>query len=340
MKKYISIFILSLGSSLFVYGQHVFTLDGTAGTRAYSNIDSALKYAQDGDYLYLPGGTINMPAGFMVKKRLNIIGTGHYPDSTSATGITIINANVHFWKESTGSMIQGIFVVGSIYMGTDANNSATKNLLFSRCSFVTLHLSHNGVNYSGAENIIIRECIARGEVAFAYAPNVILENSVVHGGMLYGGAQTIVRNCIMLRTGGNAIAHCTGTRLENNIYMSSVGFWGGNNSSLQFYNNIFKETDPLGASPMYLNNKFSITNLFVDAPEGAFNYRGNYRLKNDSPAKNAGFDGKDCGMYGGANPYKDGALPVNPHIRTKVIPAQTDAQGKINVQVTVAAQNN
>jgi len=145
---------------------------------------------------------------------------------------------------------------------------------------------------------------------------------------------------MMLRTMGNAVIHCNGTRFENNIYMTSGGFWSGNNAGVQFYNNIFKETDPLGASPMYLNNKFSITNLFVDAPEGAFSYEGNYRLKSDSPAKNAGFDGKDCGIYGGANPYKDGALPVNPHIRAKVLPAQTDAQGKINVQVTVAAQNN
>jgi hypothetical protein len=144
----------------------------------------------------------------------------------------------------------------------------------------------------------------------------------------------------MLRTLGNAIVNCNGIRLENNIFMTSGGFWAGNNYNVQFYNNIFKETDPLGAAPVYLNNKFSVTNLFVDAPEGAFSYTGNYHLKSDSPARNAGFDGKDCGIYGGANPYKEGALPVNPHIRAKTLPAQTDAQGKINVQVTVAAQNN
>jgi hypothetical protein len=340
MKKYILIFILLPGSFLFVVGQNVFTLDGTSGTRAYSHIDSALKYAEDGDYLYLPGGTISTPGNLIFKKRLNVIGTGHYPDSTSATGITIINSNVVFLTESSGSMLQGVFIVGSMYLGNAANNGAVKNLLISRCSFITMHLSPDGVNNSGAEHILIRENIVRGDIALSVSRNVLVENSVIHGGILYGGGQTIVRNCIMLRTSGNAVVASNGTRFENNIFLTSGGFWAGNNYNIQFYNNVFRETDPIGASPMHLNNKFSITNLFVGAPEGGFSYTGNYRLKSDSPAKNAGFDGKDCGIYGGANPYKDGALPVNPHIRAKVLPAQTDAQGKINVQVTVAAQNN
>ncbi len=339
MKKilFTSIFLLM---ALQGYLQNVFTLDGSSGTRAYSSIDSALKYAQDGDYLYLPGTTISIPAGFMVKKRLNIIGAGHYPDSTSATGITILGGNLHFWSESSGSMLQGVNITGSILMGTDANNSAAKNILISRCSFFYLNLSFNGTQNWGAENIIARECIIRGEVQLAYIPNVVVENSIIHGGVLYGSSQTIVRNCIMLRTLGNAVSHSNGTRFENNIYMGSAGFWAGNNTNVQFYNNVFKDTDPIGAGPMNLNNKFSVTNLFVNAPDGEFSYKGNYHLNSDSPAKNAGFDGKDCGIFGGANPYKEGAVPVNPHIRAKTLPAQTDAQGKINVQITVAAQNN
>lgn len=339
MKK-ILVTSIFLTMALQGYLQNVFTLDGTTGTRAYSNIDSALKYAQDGDYLYLPGGTINLPAPLIIQKRLNIIGAGHYPDSTSATGLTIIPNNVYFQTTSSGSMLQGVFMNGNIYLGTEAKYSAAKNILISRCSFFTMYLSDDGMNYRGAENIIIRECIVRADIIFAVVPNVLVENCLINGGLAHGGGQTSVKNCLMLRASGNALVHCNGIRLENNIIMSSSGFWAGNNYNVQAYNNIFKETDPLGAGPMYLNNKFSITNLFVNAPDGAFSYTGNYHLKSDSPARNAGFDGKDCGIYGGSNPYKEGAVPVNPHIRAKVLPAQTDAQGKINVQVTVAAQNN
>jgi hypothetical protein len=341
MKKYILIFILLPGSFLFVVGQNVFTLDGSAGTRAYSSIDSALKYAQDGDYLYLPGATINIPGGFMVKKRLNIIGAGHYPDSTIATGTTVIAGNLHFFPESSGSMLQGIYTSGSIYMGLEAASANVKNMMFSRCNVNSLHLSHDGTTFTNAENIVIRECIIRGDIAAARAKNVLAENCIIDGGINSADGQTIVRNCIFMRVISFGVNSNAGTRFENNIFMANAGFWGGSNSNLQFYNNIFREGDPLGGpSPLYVNNKFSVTNLFVNAPAGGFSYAGNYHLNSDSPAKNAGLDGKDCGVYGGANPYKEGAVPVNPHIRVKTLPAQTDAQGKINVQVTVAAQNN
>jgi hypothetical protein len=340
MKKilFTSFFLLM---SLQGYMQNVFTLDGTSGTRVYTHIDSAMKYAVDGDYLYLPGATINIPASLMVKKRLNIIGAGHYPDSAKATGITMISGNVHFWTTSSGSLLQGVHINGNIYFGVDVPSAAAKNILISRCLLLgSLHLSENGNANRGAENILIKENVFKGDLYLANVPNVLIENNFIEGGVVYGTGQVLVRNNIFLRRFGNAVNSSNSVRFESNVFMASGGFFAGTNTNLQFYHNIFKEGDVIGPSSTHVNNKFSITNLFISQSGTEFSYEQNYHLTSDSPAKNAGFDGKDCGIFGGANPYKEGAVPVNPHIRAKTLPAQTDAQGKINVQVTVAAQNN
>jgi hypothetical protein len=45
-------------------------------------------------------------------------------------------------------------------------------------------------------------------------------------------------------------------------------------------------------------------------------------------------------MYGGSFPYKAGAVPINPHIVTKIIAPQTDVNGDLNINITVGAQDN
>ncbi|OPZ96628.1 MAG: hypothetical protein BWY70_01710 [Bacteroidetes bacterium ADurb.Bin408] len=80
---------------------------------------------------------------------------------------------------------------------------------------------------------------------------------------------------------------------------------------------------------------------FVNVPNVAdFSYTYNYHLSDTSVAIGAGMNGTDCGIYGGDNPYKDGAVPLNPHIQFKQIPTATDSQGKLNIQVKVSAQEN
>jgi hypothetical protein len=338
MKRNI-LFLLILLIRPILFSQSVFTLDGASGTRVYTNIDSALKYAVDGDYLYLPASTIYKPDGTMIKKRLNIFGAGHYPDSTKATGITSINGNVHFWTESTGSSLQGVYITGNIYWGTDGSNGGSKNVLIQRCNVANIYLSENGSTFRGAENIIITQNIIREGIFFAGVKNVVFENNIIEGTFHFATGQVFIRNNILLRRLNTAFYGMIGARIENNIFLSSASFYGSNSDGLSFYNNIFREGDPIGGFPGS-GNKFNVSNLFINQSGTSFSYEQNYKLNADSPAKNAGMDGKDCGIYGGANPYKEGAVPANPHIRTKVVPAQTDAQGKLNIQITVAAQNN
>ncbi len=336
MKKTAAL-IISILLTLTTAAQSVFVLDGVSGTRVYSTIDTAMIYAEDGDYLYLPATSISVPAGLVINKRLNIIGAGHYPDSTQATGVTSITGMVYFLTPSSGSMLQGIYINGNIYFGTNNTNGAVTNILISRCNVASIHLSYNGSDFWGGEYVNIRENIIRESIAFAQVKNVVVENNIIEGGLQYGNGMITIRNNICLRKNANLVYYLSAARFDNNIFMSSSSFAYGGSGNL-YYNNIFKETDPLGAE-FSSGNQFNVTDLFVSQSGTGFIYAQNYHLTPSSPARGAGMAGTDCGVYGGANPYKEGAVPVNPHIQTKLLPAQTDAQGKINVQVKVAAQN-
>jgi len=337
MKKTASL-LISFLLILITNAQSVFVLDGASGTRVYSTIDTAMYYAQDGDYLYLPAASISLnPSGMQIKKRMTIIGAGHYPDSTQATGVTSITGTVYFLTQSSGSILQGVYINGNIYFGTDNTNGAATNILISRCNVSGIHLSYNGTDFWGSEFVNIKDNIIRETISFANVKNVTVENNIIEGSLQYGNGMITVRNNIFLRRVANMVYYIFATRFDNNIIMSSASFSYGGSGNL-YYNNIFKETDPLGAE-FSSGNQFNVTDLFVNQSGTGFVYTQNYHLTPTSPARAAGMAGTDCGIYGGANPYKEGAVPVNPHIQTKLLPAQTDAQGKINVQVKVAAQN-
>jgi hypothetical protein len=339
MKKLLLVTAVFLAAGL-ISAQSVFTLEGPSGTRVYTYFDSAIHNAVDGDYLYLPGVNINLTGGkCLINKRLTIIGAGHYPDSTKATGETILNGSVYFQKESSGSSIQGINIRGNILFGSSADFAGAKNIFISRCNFDWLTLSHDAWNGGGSESILIRENVIRGGLNCSYSKNVLIEANLIQVGVNHSNGMITVRNNIFLRSADYCLTYFSSGRFENNIFMSS-GIFSTVSANNLFYNNIFKEGDPGIESQLSINNKFNVTNLFVNQSGNSFEYSQDYHLTANSPARNAGLDGKDCGIYGGASPYKEGALPFNPHISIKSIPGQTDMQGKLNIQVTVTAQQH
>ncbi len=51
-------------------------------------------------------------------------------------------------------------------------------------------------------------------------------------------------------------------------------------------------------------------------------------------------DGTDIGIYGSSQPYKEGAVPFNPHIYFKNIGGTTTPNGLLNINIKVKAQDN
>jgi hypothetical protein len=70
----------------------------------------------------------------------------------------------------------------------------------------------------------------------------------------------------------------------------------------------------------------------------SFSYSDDYHLKSTSVGVNAGRDGTDIGIYGGAFPWKEGSLTFNPHYQRINISPTTDNNGNLNVNIKVEAQ--
>ncbi len=121
----------------------------------------------------------------------------------------------------------------------------------------------------------------------------------------------------------NSIWHifvdCRNNLITNNIFLNGNFDFGTNSSQ---------------------NNWFGVaqSSIFVAQSGNVFDYNHDYHLK--EPAKYIGSDGIQVGIYGGDTPYKEKAIPVNPHLVSKKIPFKTDADGNLQINMTIKAQEN
>jgi hypothetical protein len=184
-------------------------------------------------------------------------------------------------------------------------------------------------------NIMLRESVVRSYINFRYAKDVLIENCLINGGLYNFDGSVKVANCIIFGS-GYSIYYGSSSLFENNIFYMMGGFQY-NSGSNTFRNNIFKLDNPLIGSDVSEQNLFSVINIFVQ-PTTAFDYGINFHLAAGSPAIGAGKGGTQCGIYGGGRPYKEAAVPSNPHVRTKTIADNTNASGQLQVQATVVAQ--
>lgn len=335
MKKLIGLIIFA-GIGLAGFSQAAFIRSGNGSTTVYRSLDSVVANYQDGDTIYMPGGTFQVGT-VTISKKVYMYGAGHYPDSAAATGRTVLNGEFRITGPASGSMIQGIYLSGNIFVGTDGNNSNLNGLVIYRCSFNDITLAANDGFNSLAVNVLIRENVVRSNVNFRFAKDILIENCLVNGGLYNVNGSVKVSNNIIFGS-SYGLYYVSSSLFENNIFYQVGGFLY-NSSSNTFRNNVFRLANPLGGSDISEQNLFSVTNLFM-VPNTAFDYTGNYHLAAGSPAIHAGKGGTDCGIYGGPRPYKEAAVPSNPHIRSKTIGDNTNASGQLQVQATVVAQGN
>jgi hypothetical protein len=339
------LFIL-LMFAMAVSAQSVFVVQGNNQASAHGSLLLAINAASDGDYVYMPGGTFNI-GNLKISKRLNLIGAGHYPDSTEATGRTSLTGNIYFKTGASSSTLQGIYLSESIFLGDSTHTGQVSNILISRCNINTMYMSNSTTSTNrGASNVFLRECILRGDVYGANTQGVVVENSIISGQMHHFNGGATFRNNIFLYSSTTSSTpgfyYIYSSNFVNNIFRHAGGFNFSSVTNNTFSNCIFVGTVSTSLNS-FSNCKYSTTfnTLFVNvANSAAFSYTSDYKLTDTSAAKAAGLSGTDCGIYGGDNPYKEGAVPMNPHISFKNIPSATDSQGKLNIQIRVAAQDN
>lgn len=332
--------------------QNQIALEHNGAVKLYFQMDSAILNAQNGDDIYISGGTFDLGTGLNINKSLRIYGVGHYPDSTLATSQTILNGNITFKTGADSGLMTGIFVNGNITFGSSAIDQTVKNYSINRCNINTINLSFDGMTSTSSQSLLVSENIIRTDILGGNAQGCLVEKNIIAGHTRYFNS-AIFKNNIFLKQGiycgGSCedypITNVVASTFENNIFRNSdVNYmWPSTFSGNTFNNNLFAITFTFPVGNLNQGNAFNKLNvpqdsIFVNQTGTIFNYTHNYHLKSNSVGYNSGTDGLDIGIFGSANPYKEGAVPVNPHIQSKSIGSQTNPNGSLSVKVKVAAQ--
>jgi len=338
MKTLIILLLALVAATGSGFAQNVIAVQNGGTPSFYTTLDSAILNAHNGDTLFLPGGTFTISVA--VDKCLHIIGVGYSRELNMATDRTQISGNITLQNEASNGSLMGFELAGGITGGENISN-----YLVRRCAFGGLNLSGNNSNWTLIENHLQGFSIAAPTVSNCFFFNNICNGTFPYGSP-FGFDSSIFKNNIFLynywTTGWDiaAIIRAINSLFENNIFISSNYSMGGIANS-ELNNNLFVESEPFNncGGCWGLNNNIvgqDPSSIFVDFQNG------NYHIQETSPGKTGGKngteEGAEVGIYGGLYPWKDGALPPNPHFQLIDVAPKVDAEGNLNVRIKVETQ--
>lgn len=325
--------------SLVLPAQKV-ALHSPGGTNYFDGINGlsmAYNAASSGDTIYLPGGSFNPPAN--IDKRLVIYGAGHYVDSTLATGKTIINNNVVYRGNSDNSLLEGVEITGTL---TFAWGEAVDGVTIRRCK-INGHFIADGDLSAPAHNLALTGNVFTGHIIIPNCVNALISNNIIQYGVDGTNGNVISNNIFLSRLTNGSYENYRGSnnQLSNNIFILQGSYGMTSGTGNVYSNNVMAFANPsYGTSSTTINNYTGIdpASVFISHTGNVFSYGHDYHVQ--SPGVWLGADGTEAGIYGGVFPYKEGAVPSNPHIRFRSIAPQTNSEGELNIQIRVGAQND
>lgn len=287
---------------------------------AFSEIQDAIDAASPGDYIYIYPSIYEN--GFTLEKSLIVVGPGYFLGDNLNTQVNKSPAHIK-GEISIGANTAGTILTG-LYAGNKVSIQNTNNILIKRNWISSLQIKESIA-------ITVKQNYIHG--------SSLTEVSNIHYSTLYIGSNTsninILNNyiknndriwisgsrCAAVLTAQNNSVSCL---LRNNIldgYLNGYNISFENNilvggsamslTTCSYKNNIASGTS-FGSSDGNQSNVYA-NEIFV----GSFSNPsadGQWQLKEGSPAKEAGLDGVDCGMFGGSDPYVLSGIPEIPAI--------------------------
>lgn len=337
----------------------VFVIERSGTTLTYTDLKKAVDALQDNDQLYIPPGVHNISSykwtGYdgnsnytgtlVVNKKVSIYGAG-YDEGANSTIIS--NGKFMIGKDASGTLVTGIRFTGtnSSLHGFQLDN--VSNCLVSRCKTESSYFSLTGYG----NNINISECdiywLSTGSSSYYTSSNgntgLKANFSKCRFRYSYIFKSATVNNCLFHTMPNNSSNMFENSTFSNNIIILSSSV---TNANCTFYSsstgNSFSYNLWVGGyvtSGASQNNTFK-NEIYREDYADVFVDPGNdYHLKAECSGKNAGSDGTDVGIFGTAIPFKESKLPSIPNFAIKVISPETDAAGKLPVNIVINAQDN
>lgn len=306
--------------------------------------------AMSGDTIILPGGPI-ATGGINLNKQITFIGAGIVGVGTPVSGRSIIPyaylMDIVIQQGSEGSSFHGIDFQRAVRF-----NGGVSSVSFIRCAFDGFSMA--GYLQIAPSNVLIKHCVFRTGISNggSTAPQgLVIENCVIDGGIdLAGGiASAQVTNCVILDTPSSSSSN-PGVTFTNNVFTRTSSSYTLNSASAYACNlfalsggnvlNWSGSTD-LGGNLVW---QIAGNNIFQNVPViNVYNELYDYRLSSGSPGLSS--TQMSCvqgqvGIYGGVTPWKDLAIPFNPHWSSLSPSLGNSNGGTINVNFTGAAQEN
>ena len=339
---YAIIFFIGLTASA---QQAPFMVCNPAGTTCtpFSTLTAAYNAAAAGDYLYLPAGDFTLDV--WVNKEIHFIGAGFDINASITTGITRISGDIIMQSGANGSSFEGFYLTGNFRNYGNVSNITLSYLNFNHAVYYSVY------NLWSWNNCVVKNCVVRDYLHFGddyyptFGENNLVMNSIVNS--IRNTNHSTIKNCVISVT--NATNYCFDNIKNSVIKNCIIGGQGLNSAGVNSDNVLFLNNATAAASGELINgksfctevnNSYAITagNTFMTATAFTYDQTFNYAIKATSPAHNGADNGADMGIYGGSTPWKDGAIPSNPHIFFKNISNATDGSGNLPVQIKVSAQ--
>lgn len=334
MKKLVFLPLILI--TTIIYAQPRIVVQNGSAT-VFANINDAISAASAGDTIYLPGGGFGLSPA-TIDKTLHWVGVGHYPDSTSATNATRITSLLSFTGNCDNSTFEGIYFTSSLNFGSSDNDAM--NISIKRCRVAaTINMRATSAD-TVATNFTITESVV-GTLQANYASNCLVEKSMIFG-TVNAFYQSFFNYNDFNYSGSYLFTSVNSCLFKNNVFSTSIGM--RSTESCEFSYNLCAGTFPFNPETSTHTESNNITdvggnNIYttITSTNNIFYYDNDYHLQPGCPGIGAAEDGTNIGIYGTSLPYKEGAVPYYPHIRTVSIDNSASG-GQLGVQITVAAQ--
>ncbi|MFD1062656.1 hypothetical protein ACFQ1Q_05310 [Winogradskyella litorisediminis] len=350
MKKCLLVFALSSFCFLDAFCQSLIAVQNNNTPQFFSEANEAFDAAVEGDTLYFPAGSFSIER--IINKRLHIIGVGHNPEGTSATGATIFadgdgNRGVIVYGNGGGGTLTGISFVNVNCNSNDCASvridSDINGLIIDR-----VYMPNDLLTYTGTISnlLVVRSILRRFSVLDinGFQPFGLINNNIILTKSNRAKNISIESNIFFYsNTFQDDVLGANGCNISNNIFLDDNPLSGTVNSSIR--NNFGINFNGLSGSNISSGNINSstytpseiFTNYFSSAN---YSYEFDLTLLDGTSLIAAATDGGQIGIYGGRFPWKDGSIPFNPHIISKNISGTTDENGNLQIEVEVQAQGN
>jgi len=318
----------------------------------YSDLQTAVDSAADGDSLYVHGTNIDYGVITITNKTITLIGAGYGNNLMSNFQQKTYVNRIQFagYTGTKNVVLVGLLIPNTGNSISTFSGGAVNNLLIDRCAMYRINMNCNTLIMR--QSILEESCDGTSIFMPTVNNNALIQNCVLSGVINNGSVNSAVWEQNIFK-GADCVTGNIGTYNGNAIFRNNI-FNNGyviNVSSCTFDNNLFVSVSGLSSGNSGSGNKFSTPAGFVSNPspsstigKESYGTAVDYHLSGSSAAVGAGTNGDDLGIYGGTNALPATAVlngvPAMPRItEMNVQNLSVSPSGNLNVQIKAVKEN-